>query len=80
MLVHYEEVYLRSTKSGKCSICNKTAKRSKKFSQTLNPWNIDDKGKVRTRDEIYKELRKDILEWQEKIVLHEKCRIEELKV
>lgn len=62
MIVRYEEVKLsRQAK-------DKNGKRKQKtFSMTLNPWNTNDKGEVRTRKEILECLEKQANEWEQSI-------------
>jgi hypothetical protein len=49
----YEKVELRFYKNGKCSICSKPMKRQTTFYQTLNPFNKNKNGSIKTRQEIY---------------------------
>ncbi|TVM01733.1 MAG: hypothetical protein CV087_10470 [Candidatus Brocadia sp. WS118] len=58
----YETVSLRAEKNVKCKGCGKRLKRSKTFSQTLNPFNKKD-GRLKTRQEIYEELSKESTAW-----------------
>jgi hypothetical protein len=59
----FQEVAVRVAKQGKCEICGKRVKRSTTFRQTLNPWNINANGDVKTETEIYAELRGIANEW-----------------
>ena len=69
----FKEVYLSATKSGKCSFCNKRTTRSTRFSQTFNPFNLNANGQVKSREEIYLELKDARETWKNLPVLHQKC-------
>lgn len=69
----FKEVYLSATKSGKCSFCNKRTTRSTRFSQTFNPFNLNANGQVKSREEIYLELKAARETWKNLPVLHQKC-------
>ena len=55
-IVRFEEINTMGWKNGKCSICGKRVERAKKFYQTLNPFNLNQNGLPKTREEITKEL------------------------
>lgn len=62
--VTFNEVSLQGTKSVKCAGgCGRTLKRSRKFWQTLSPFNKNTSGTLKTRDEIYEELRAERNAW-----------------
>lgn len=48
----------------KCRTCGKRFTRSRTFTQTVNPYNKNADGQVKTRGEIYKELRDEAAAWQ----------------
>ena len=73
MLVEFEPVKLRVKKSGKC-LCGKRRVRSSIFEMTLNPWNKNEKGEVRTRDEIWECLKKQAEEWKKEPITCDECR------
>jgi hypothetical protein len=52
----FEPVQLRVSKSGKC-VCGKRVTRSETLEQTINPFNKNAKGEVKTRSEIWEELK-----------------------
>lgn len=63
--VTYEEVSMTGVKTVSCQGgCGRKLKRQKKFYQTLNPFNKNKKGVVKTTYEIYEELRNEIAEWR----------------
>lgn len=69
----YEEVGRTAHRSGKCAVCGKNGKRQKRFYQTLNPYNRNDKGEIKTCDEIQKELVVEVKKWSEGEFVHVKC-------
>ena len=61
----FDEVKLTGEKSVKCSGgCGRILKRRSKFFQTINPFNKNAEGFVKSRDEIYKELGAEIEKWK----------------
>ena len=75
MRVYFEEVSQRAKKSGKCSVCGKPCTRSIKFFQTLNPFNKNEDGSIKTRGQIYAQQVVQIAMWKKIPPFHEKCRI-----
>ena len=73
MRVTFEEVSYHARKSKKCPVCGKTCTLSKKFFQTLNPFNKNTDGTVKTKSDIYKELTIKIVEWKKTPATHQKC-------
>lgn len=73
MIVNFNEISLHSQKSGTCPMCRTPARRSKKFYQTLNPFNKNKNGFIKTREEILKELKEEINQWHKEPVYHAKC-------
>lgn len=73
MKVYFQEVKYHEKKSGKCSVCGKTCTISKKFYQTLNPFNKNADGTIKTHGDIYKELMIQIKEWEKIPPIHGKC-------
>ena len=69
----FEEIKLYGNKSGKCSVCGKPCSRSQKFSQTLNPFNKNKMGDVKTWQEIKQELQAELIEWKGKPPIHSRC-------
>ena len=69
----YEQVSLRPEKSGPCAVCGKPAKRSTTISNTINPFNRNEDGTVRTRAEVAENVLRLAKEWQAEPVMHAKC-------
>ena len=60
----YSEIGYTFEKSGKCSVCGKRRKRSKRFWQTYNPFNKRVDGKIKTSQEICGEVVAEGKAWQ----------------
>ena len=70
---YFQQEKLYASKSGVCPVCGKRATRSEKFTQTVNPWNTNKDGKVKTSAEIRVQLKQSADEWRAQPVLHAKC-------
>lgn len=58
----------------KCAgMCGKSIRRQKKFSQTINPWNVSSDGNPKNANEIHKELMVDIEKWKQQDELCAHC-------
>lgn len=68
----FEEVFQRRVKSGKCG-CGVRRTRARKFLQTINPYNRNASGDVKTREEIYKELDAAGDKWMSEPITCSKC-------
>lgn len=71
----YEKVGGKRTKKGKCPVCGKQAIRTKEFYQTINPWNKNKDGNLKTYSEIWSEESIKMCEWEQKAVVHAKCQL-----
>lgn len=65
----FEKVELHAAKSGKC-VCGKRLRKNKTFHQTINPWNKNMNGFIKTKHEIYDELKSQIEIWKSLPVRH----------
>ena len=61
MQYNFTEVSIKGVKKWKEDGKNK--QKAKKFFQTLNPYNINSDGDIKTRAEILKEITKEREEW-----------------
>jgi len=62
--VTFNEVAIHGMKSVKCAGgCGRILKRSRKFYQTLSPFNKNAAGQLKSRDEIYEEIRAQRNAW-----------------
>lgn len=62
--ITFDEISLKGIKTIKCKNCNKRLRRQRKFYQTINPFNKNEKGIPKNSSEINAELAKDIEEWK----------------
>lgn len=69
----YDAIAARGYKRGPCEVCGKTAERSRIFEQTLNPFNRDPDGCVKTSAQIRAEVNAEALAWQRGPVRHARC-------
>lgn len=66
MRVTFREVSLYGQKSVKCrGGCGRRLRRSKKFWQTLSPFNINSNRVPKTPEEIYAELKIELKAWKD---------------
>jgi hypothetical protein len=70
----YEAVTFPAAKNLRCpGECGKKVRRQKTFQQTISPFNRNAEGQVKTRPEIFAELRAQAEEWQQKPELCTPC-------
>lgn len=60
----FEEVSFTATKAGKCPSCGKRVTRSQKFWGTINPFNKNSDGTIKTRQQIKVELHEEAAAWE----------------
>lgn len=74
MITNFEEVSLHGYKTVKCAGgCGRRLQRTKKFYQTLNPFNKDKRGRIKGREQIYKELNEENKKWKTEAVFCIHC-------
>lgn len=69
----FQEVKLSMKATSTCGGCGKSCTRTKVFSQTLNPFNTNTDGSLKTRDQIMGELREKAAKWRTQTLYHVKC-------
>lgn len=69
----YEPVSAKVSKSGLCTVCGRKATRTKTFTNTVNPFNKNEDGTVRTRAEVWANVRRLAEEWKSLPVTHGGC-------
>lgn len=69
----FEEVKLTVKATAPCGKCGSKCSRTKVFSQTLNPFNTNDDGTVKTREQIMKELQPRAAQYRTETIYHVKC-------
>ena len=73
MKIRFQEVSLYGEKSGKCVVCGKRTKRSKKVTHTVNPFNKNEDGTIRTYDEVMERVSEEVKKWKQEPIYHVKC-------
>jgi hypothetical protein len=73
MRITFQPVKLTVSKSGICPVCGKRATRTRTESQTINPWNRNADGTLKTENEIRLELHHEIDVWEREPVYHQRC-------
>lgn len=72
----FEEVTVTATKTARCPLCGKRARRSKTFGQTINPANKNADGTVRTREQVRARLQALAAAWKkDPDGTHDRCRL-----
>jgi hypothetical protein len=69
----FEKVTHRAEKRVPCTICGRKMTRAKTFWQTLNPFNKNADGDVKSREEIYRELKAEADAWKSQPETHWMC-------
>jgi len=69
----FEEVKLTVKAKAPCGKCGKMCSRTKVFSQTLNPFNKNIDGSLKTRAEIQTELGHKAAKYRTQTIYHAKC-------
>jgi hypothetical protein len=76
----FEKVSVKANKTVKCSGgCGRSRRLTKKFTQTINPFNKTKAGVVKTREDIYPELHAAAAKWKEQPETCLHCRIDASK-
>lgn len=60
----FEAVKAYGEKSGKCPVCGKRVKRKKTFEGTINPFNKNEAGQVKSRSEVYADQLAKVKAWE----------------
>jgi len=69
----FEEVTHPVTKRIKCCLCGKPLTRRTTLSQTMSPFNRDESGQPKTRQQIRRELIEQAKTWQPTNNVHAGC-------
>lgn len=59
----FQEIAIKATKRWKDSATGKPRSQTRKFFQTLNPFNRDSTGDIKTREQIYAEIKAERDTW-----------------
>ena len=72
---YVQQVAVQEKVSGKCIICGARIFKRKTFIHTINPWNLNESGTVKTYLEVMEDVIKERDKWEaSQPVIHEKCR------
>jgi hypothetical protein len=69
----YERLERRVEKTVPCRVCGKKIKRATTLGQTLSPFNTNDNGTRKSRDQIREELKRQAVQWHPANDAHAKC-------
>lgn len=72
MRYEFEKVQIYAKKSGKC-LCGKKRTRSEVLWMTVNPFNTNKDGSVKTREQVRADLEKEHKDWQAKPIRCSSC-------
>ncbi len=72
----FEPIRRMAVKSLPCPVCGKRLRRQRTFEQTVNPYNRNAKGDVKTRSEIRRELTVQAIAWGQQPETHSACGAE----
>jgi hypothetical protein len=71
-MMRFEKVSITGEKTGKC-LCGIRRTRKRVFTQTLNPWNKNEKGEISSRNDILNSLQKEREKWLKEEIYCKKC-------
>lgn len=60
----FEVVKAYGVKTAKCPICGKRVKRQRTFEATINPFNKNEAGQIKTRHEVFADVSKKARDWE----------------
>lgn len=60
----YEPVKVQMVKAGKCPTCGKKVNRQRTFSQTINPFNRNEDGTIKTSSEVLAAVYAQAERWE----------------
>lgn len=69
----FREVSVRAVRRGICPVCGNKCQVRKNFFQTLNPFNKNKDGSLKSAKDIYAELAPQVAEWERGQAVHVKC-------
>jgi hypothetical protein len=72
-ITYFDEIKYYAKKYGTCQVCKEKAIRQKMFSQTLNPFNKNSDGTIKSKNDIYRELQVEADQFKKEPVRHLKC-------
>ena len=76
MRVEFERIRCAHPKTGNCPVCGRRVTKSQTFEQTVNPFNRNEDGSVKTREQVRADVHAEAEAWQPDF-RHEKCKEKE---
>ena len=78
MRITFDEIAVPATRYGPCPGCGKKVKRSRTFTQTVNPWNtieVHGAKRPKTPSEVWRAVHDQAVAWQPdpEVFRHGKC-------
>lgn len=73
MKITYTRVTRTAVKNGFCPVCGKNSTRQQTFENTINPFNRNELGAVRTYDEVMDSVNQLCTDWTPDFT-HESCK------
>lgn len=73
MIINFDVIKVSAMKKGKCK-CGKRLTRSKTFEQTVNPFNKNPDGTVKTRNEVSAAVSRVATDWLPEFICNQ-CEI-----
>ena len=70
----FQEVSVYGEKTAKCPKCGKYYKRKEKFWATINPWNVNKDGVMKSWDEVYQDVMNERAKWLEEPIEPHNCK------
>ena len=70
----FQEVSVYGEKTAKCPKCGKYYKRKEKFWATINPWNVNKDGVMKSWDEVYQDVMNKRTKWLEEPIEPHNCK------
>lgn len=69
----FEVVKVHATRRGQCSVCGRHCTRSYTAEGTINPFNKNEDGSVKTREEVREALKPKVEAWKQTPLRHVRC-------
>lgn len=60
---HFQQVHAYRSLVGECPNCGKKTKKSRKFTMTVNPYNVNEDGEVRSVSEVREQVNAEADAW-----------------
>lgn len=69
----YDQVIACRSRRGKCVVCGRVMARQRTFSHTINPWNVNAEGRMKSHAEVRADVDREADAWVPEFI-HERCR------